>query len=434
MSHHRCDGRENSHQPGQRPPPPQTVLARLGPGLVTGAADDDPSGIATYTQVGAQFGFALGWTLPFSLPLMAAVQEACARIGFATGQGIAANLRALAPRWVLYGALLLLLLANTCNLGADLAAMGDAAALLIGGPRFAWSAGFALLCLALPAFLSWRHYADVLKLLTLTLLAYVAVLFTIRVPWGQALQGVFVPSLPGGTAALMGLVAVLGTTISPYLFFWQAAQEVEERRATGPKRMPASRLLRGLKRIRFDTLVGMAASNLIALCIVIAAGATLHPAGRHEIATAAQAAEALRPLAGAAAEWIFGLGILGTGLLAVPTLSGSAAYALTEGFGWRNGFAHTPHQAPRFYGLMAAVTLVGLLLGLTGIDPVQALYWSAVLNGLLAPPLMAAVMLLASHPALMRGAVLPRWLRWGGWLATLVMTAAAMALVASWVF
>ncbi len=422
-----------SAPPRQGAARPDSLSSRFGPGLVTGAADDDPSGIATYSQVGAQFGFALGWTLPFSLPLMWATQEACARIGFATGTGIAGNLRRHAPRSVLHAALALLLVANICNLGADLAAMADAARLLLGGPALAWMLGFAVVCTLVPIRLSWRRYSAVLKFLTLSLLAYVAVLFTLRVPWGQALAGALVPSLPGGSTALMALVAVLGTTISPYLFFWQAAQEVEERRASGPKRMPASRLLAGLKRIRLDTVLGMAASNLIALCIVIAAAATLHPAGHTEIRTAAEAAEALRPLAGPLAELIFAAGIIGTGLLAIPALSGSAAYALAEGWAWKAGFDQPLDRAGRFYAAMAAITAAGLALTFTGIDPVRALYWSAVLNGLLAPPLMVAIMLLATRASLMRGAVLPRWLAWAGWTATLAMAAAAGALVVSWI-
>lgn len=413
--------------------PPGGLTARLGPGLVTGAADDDPSGIATYSQVGAQFGYAMGWTLPFSFPLMFAVQEACGRIGFATGQGIAANLRALYPGWVVRGVILLLLLANTCNLGADLAAMGDGVRLLAGGPPMLWAGLLGFLCFALPAWLDWRRYSNLLKWLTLTLLAYVAVLCVVNVPWGEAIRGALVPTLPGGREGLLALVAILGTTISPYLFFWQASQEVVERRENGPKRMPASRLLRGLRRIRFDTLVGMAASNLVALCIMVAAAATLHAAGKTDIATAADAAEALRPAAGAMAELVFALGIVGTGLLAVPALSASTAYGLAEAFRWQHGLDRTPGQAPRFYVAKGLITLAGFSLGFLGLDPVKALVWSSVLNGLLAPPLMVLILRIATRPELMRGAVLPTGLRVGVWIAAAALGAAALALVISWV-
>jgi Mn2+/Fe2+ NRAMP family transporter len=352
--------------------------------------------------------------------------------GLVTGEGIVEVLRRHQPAWVLRAAVALLLSANLFNLGADLGAMAAALGLLVGGgpaPLYAVASG--ALCVALPAWMSFRRYAAVLKWLTLSLLAYVAALAVVRVPWGEALRGALLPSLPGGMEGPTALVAVLGTTISPYLFFWQSSQEAEEHRARadGPGPLPPARLAGELRRVHIDTVAGMAASNLVALCIIITAAATLHAAGVTRIATAAQAAEALRPIAGPFAGALFAAGVVGTVLLAAPTLAGSAAYALAEAFGWRTGLDRAPHEARAFYGALAGATAVGVGLGFVGLDPVRALYWSAVLNGLLAPPLMALIMRTASDPRAMRGKTLPPWLRAAGWAA---MAAAAAALVASW--
>ncbi|WP_424140867.1 Nramp family divalent metal transporter [Roseomonas chloroacetimidivorans] len=428
-------GHRHGAQPAQPDPTPRGILRRLGPGLVTGAADDDPSGIATYSQVGAQAGFALGWTMVFSYPLMIAVQEACARIGFATGRGIAENLRRTAHRPVLYGAVLLLLAANLLNLAADLSAMAAAARMVLGGPVWAWLAGFAVFSIGVPTALSYARYAAVLKWLCIVLAAYPAVVLTVRLDWGTALASAAWPHLPGGIESLMALVAVLGTTISPYLFFWQSAQEVAGRKAEGfhRGRVPRGELREALARIRMDTLVGMAVSNLVALCIIWAAAMTLHAAGQTDVGTAEEAAAALRPVAGGAAVLVFALGIVGTGLLAVPALAGSMAYAVAETFGWRTGLDRKPLGAPAFYAAMAVAVLVAAGMGLFGLDPIRALYWSSVANGLLAPPLMAVVIRMASNERLMGAAVLPTWLRRLGWAATAAMTAAAVALLGSWV-
>ncbi|WP_426956599.1 Nramp family divalent metal transporter [Muricoccus radiodurans] len=421
--------------PAQPDPSPRGILRNLGPGLVTGAADDDPSGIATYSQVGAGFGFALGWTMVLSYPLMMAVQEACARIGFATGRGIAENLRLTASGPVLYGAVLLLLGANVLNLAADIGAMGAAAQLVAGGPHWLWLIGFGAISVAVPALLSYKRYAGVLKWLCVVLLAYVGVVLMVGLDWGAALKGALIPLLPSGSEGLKALVAVLGTTISPYLFFWQSAQEVEARKAEGyhRARLPSGEMREGLKRIRLDTLVGMAVSNVVALCIIWAAAATLHAHGQTEVDSAQAAAEALRPVAGAAAFYVFALGIIGTGMLAVPALAGSIAYAVAESFGWKTGLDRKPLGAPSFYAAMATAVLVAVGLDIVGLDPIKALYWSAVANGLLAPPLMALVLRMASDPALMREAALSGPLRWLGWAATAAMAAAAVSLVVSWV-
>lgn len=426
----------HAHNAAQPDPSPRGILRGLGPGLVTGAADDDPAGIATYSQVGAQAGFGLGWTVVLSYPLMFAVQEACARIGFATGRGIAENLRRTAGAPVLYGAVLLLLAANLLNLAADLSAMAAAARMVLGGPAWPWVLVFALVSLAVPAALSYARYASALKWLCLTLIAYPAVLLTVRLDWGAALEGAVLPLLPGGTDSLMALVAVLGTTISPYLFFWQSAQEMEGRKAEGfhRGRIPRGELREALARIRIDTLVGMAVSNLVALCIIWAAAATLHAAGETEIGTAEQAALALRPVAGEGAFLVFALGIIGTGLLAVPALAGSIAYAVAESFGWRTGLNRQPLGAPAFYAAMGAAVVVASVMGIADLDPIRTLYWSSVANGVLAPPLMAVVLYMASDPRLMGAAVLPPWLKALGWAATAAMAAAVLALAASWLW
>lgn len=395
----------------------------LGPGLVTGAADDDPSGVGTYSQVGAQFGYGLAWTLFFGYPLLASIQAICARIGATTGKGISQNLRQHYSPWLLRVVVLLLLMANVINLGADLGAMGAVLALVIPGPVLLYTAGFALLSVLLEVFLSYSQYARILKWATLSLFAYVGVLFVVDVPWNQALRGVLIPSFTFDRDHAMALVAIFGTTISPYLFFWQAGQEVEEQHRRHVKPLYISHRRAGieLKRIRTDTLVGMGFSHLVALFIVIATAATLHANGIRNIESAAQAAEALRPIAGDFAFALFAIGIIGTGLLAIPVLAGSAAYAVSEAFGWTEGLDRKPREAKAFYGAIVAAVLGGLALNLAQVDPMKALYWAAVVNGLLAPPLMVVTMLIARNRKVMGKYRISGRLEFGGWLSTLVM-------------
>ncbi len=416
-------------------PPPRRFLQTLGPGLITGASDDDPSGIATYSQVGAQFGFSILWTMLFSYPLMTAIQEICARVGRVTGRGIAANLRTHYPRWLLFPLIALLLIANTLNLGADIGAMGAALKLLIGGPASLYAAVFALGSLLLEIMLSYTRYAKVLKWLCLALFAYVGVVFAVKVPWGEALRGTVLPHVALNAEYLTALIAVLGTTISPYLFFWQASAEVEEMHAI-PGEKPLKRTPEAapaeFARIRWDTYLGMGVSNLIAFFIILTAAVTLHSHGVTKIDTAAQAAEALRPVAGQFAFLLFGIGIIGTGLLAIPVLAGSAAYAISEGLHWRAGLEKRPNEAIGFYAVLSAATLLGLAMNFTSMDPIRALFWSAVINGVVAVPIMVVTMLMAANRKVMGDFTLPGGLRFMGWLATAVMGLAAIGLFVTW--
>ena len=405
-----------------------SFLRTLGPGLITGAADDDPSGIATYSQVGAQFGYTLGWTIPFSYPLLVAIQGISAGIGAVTGQGIAQNLRRHYPPWVMRFAVLLLLVANFINIGADLAAMGAALRLLVGGSQLFYAIVFGLLCAGLEILISYRRYVMVLKWLTLSLFAYVAVVLAVDVPWAAAMRGVAIPQFVFDSDHAMALVAVLGTTISPYLFFWQAGEEVEElhrrhlaRLGTHPRAAGAE-----LARIRTDTLFGMGFSHLIALFVIIATAATLHANGITQIETSAQAAEALRPIAGGFTFAVFAVGIIGTGMLAVPVLAGSAAYAVAEMFRWPEGLDRRPREAKAFYATIAAATLGGAALSFTALDPIRALYWSAVINGVLAVPLMAIMVMMASSPRVMGRLTAPWWMVLVGGLTVLVMALATI--------
>jgi len=413
-------------------PPPHSVRRRrwysvLGPGLVTGAADDDPSGIGTYSQVGAQFGYALPWTLLFSFPLMAAIQEICARIGAGTGRGIARNLKQHYPRPLLRIVVLLLLVANVFNLGADLGAMGAALGLIVPGPALPATIAFGLISILLEVFVSYERYAAVLKWATLSLFSYFAVVLLAEVDWWAAVRGMLIPEFRFDKDHVMALVAVLGTTISPYLFFWQSAQEVEEQHRRHVKPLMVSPRKAGpeLRRIRVDTLVGMGFSNLTAIVIVIATAATLHRSGITQIDSAVEAATALRPLAGELAFALFALGIVSTGLLAVPILAGSAAYAVAEMFGWREGLAQRPREAKAFYAVIALATLAGVAMNFLAINPMKALYWSAVLNGLLAPPLMVVTMLIARNPKVMGKLTISRGLAFWGWTSTAVMAGVA---------
>jgi NRAMP (natural resistance-associated macrophage protein)-like metal ion transporter len=409
-----------------------SFLRSLGPGLVTGAADDDPSGIATYSQIGAQFGYGMAWTMLFSYPLMTVIQAVSARIGAVTGFGIAQNLRQNYSPWLLRAVVLLLLIANVINLGADLGAMGAALGLIVGGPILLYAVLFGFACILLEAFISYARYAAVLKWATLSLFTYVGVVFAAHVPWGHALYNTFVPSLVFDKGHAMAMVAILGTTISPYLFFWQAGQEVEEQHRRNVKALCVTPGAAGaeLKRIRLDTMIGMGVSNLIAIFIIFATAATLNAHGVHDIQTSSQAAEALRPVAGAFAFALFAAGIIGTGMLAVPVLAGSAAYAVSEVFGWVEGLDRKPREAKAFYAVIAAATLGGAALNFTPLDPVKALYWSAVVNGILATPLMAVMMVIAVNPRIMGNLVLPRAMIAVGWVATGVMAAVTVAFFA----
>jgi NRAMP (natural resistance-associated macrophage protein)-like metal ion transporter len=406
----------------------RAIFRKLGPGLVTGAADDDPSGIATYSQVGAQFGYGMAWTMLFGFPLLASIQAISAEIGSVTGRGVAQNLRQHYPRWLLRAVVLLLLVANIINLGADLGAMGAALALLIGGPVMVYAGVFAAICVLLEIFMSYARYANILKWSTLSLFSYVAVVFVAGVPWGKAITGTLIPHFTFDAPHAMALVAILGTTISPYLFFWQAGQEVEEqhRRHVKPLCVAPRRAGAELRRIRLDTLVGMGFSHLTALFIVIATAATLNANGITNVESSAQAAEALRPIAGEFAFALFAIGIIGTGMLAVPILAGSAAYAVSESFGWVEGLDRKPREAKAFYATIAVATIAGLTLNYAGVDPIKALYWAAVVNGLLAAPLMVVMMLIATNRKVMGPLAVRGRLAVGGWIATFVMGLVAL--------
>jgi len=404
----------------------------LGPGLIAGASDDDPSGIATYSQAGAQLGFAISWTMLFSYPLMVAIQEISARIGRTTGRGIAGNIRRHYPNWMLQGIVVLVLAANTINIGADIGAMGDAVKELIGGPHLLYVVAIAALCVVLEIFVSYQRYARILRWLTLALFAYFATVAVVHVPWGEAARGFFVPTFSADPAFWTTVVAILGTTISPYLFFWQASQEVEDVRAD-PVAKPLVRAPgqapREFERIRLDTAIGMALSNLVALAIIITTATTLHSHGVTEIETSAQAASALRPLAGEFAFIIFALGIIGTGLLAVPVLAGSAAYALAEARKWPEGLARKPRKAKAFYATIAVATLLGVLINFSPVSPIKALYWSAVINGVAAVPIMAMMMHMTANKKVMGDFPVADGLRVVGWCATAVMAVAVAAML-----
>lgn len=411
-------------------PPRVAWFRRLGPGLITGAADDDPSGIATYSQAGAQFGMNMLWTVVLTYPLMVSIQAICARIGRVTGEGLAANMARVMPRPLVHVIVFLLFVANTVNIGADIAAMGAAAQLILGWGERMFAIVFAAGSLFLQVFVPYHRYVHVLKWLTLALFAYVGVLFAIKIDWRAVALGTVWPQIAWTKDAFTIMVAVFGTTISPYLFFWQAAEEVEDETLTGagslldhPADAPGE-----LYRIRVDTLVGMAFSNLIAFFIILTTAMTLNTVGITEIATSAQAAQALRPIAGELAFLLFGLGIIGTGLLALPVLAGSAAYAIGELRGWRIGLEQKPENAKAFYGIIAFALALGLLMLFLPIDPIKALFWSAVLNGVIAVPLMVATMVVVSSRAHLGRFVASPGLKVMGWLATAVMTAAAMAM------
>jgi NRAMP (natural resistance-associated macrophage protein)-like metal ion transporter len=412
----------------------KALLWKLGPGLITGAADDDPSGIATYSQVGAQFGYGMLWTMLFSFPLMAAIQEISARIGRVSGIGIAGNLRRHYPKPFLFGIVSLLLIANIFNIGADIGAMGAAARLLIPGPLSLFIVLAGCISLLLQILIPYKSYVKYLKWLTLALFAYVATALYLHEPRWDAIRATFLPALSLRGGYFTALIAILGTTISPYLFFWQASEEVEEVTLNvgetplkkAPEQAPAQ-----LQRIRFDTYLGMAFSNLVAFFIILTAAATLHAHGMQDIQTADQAALALQPLAGRFAFFLFAAGIVGTGLLAVPVLAGSAAYGVCEAFRWPASLEKKAKYAKPFYMTIGLATTVGLLLNFLHLDPIKALFWSAVLNGIVAAPVMACMMVLAQNRRVMGQFTLPAYLRVAGWLATAVMLIASLVMIAA---
>ncbi len=410
-------------------------LERLGPGLITGAADDDPSGIATYSQAGAQFGFGLLWSVFLTTPLMVGIQVVSARIGRVTGHGIARNIRDHYPRPVLWLIVSILLIANTINIAADLGAMGEALQLVMpGGPQHGHALFFGVLSALMQIFIPYRYLAPILKWLTLSLFAYVGVLIAVDIPWAKLIAATLLPPLELTREYLMLLVAVLGTTISPYLFFWQASQEVEEQRAKAgdrPLRVSSDGARLHLRRIKIDTWFGMILSNAIAFSIMLTTAVTLHGAGITDVTTSAQAAEALRPIAGDLAFTLFAAGIIGTGLLAIQVLAGSAAYAVAEAMRWPIGLGREPLQAKGFYAIIILATLLGASVDFTDVDPIKALIWAAVLNGVIAVPIMALMMRMAVRPEIMGAFTITPRLQRLGWVATALMAIAVAAMLVS---
>jgi len=410
---------------------PFIYLKKLGPGLVTGAADDDPSGIATYSQAGAQYGFGLLWTIVLTYPLMAGIQMICARIGLVTGRGVTSNMHRCYPVMLTLPLIFLLLIANIINIAADLAAMSDALKLAVGGPRHLYSIIIGVTCILLQVLIPYHRYVPILKWLTLSLFAYVGTVFASHVEWSRVIEATLLPHISFDANYVLLVVGIFGTTISPYLFFWQAAEEVEDiadipdrnSLIDHPAQAPTE-----LKRITYDTLFGMGFSNIIAFFIMLTTAATLFPAGIHNIQTSAEAAAALRPIAGDFAFILFALGILGTGLLAIPVLAGSAAYAVAELMQKPASLKLTIWTAKHFYGVIVIATLIGVGLDFSGIDPIKALIWSAVINGIVAVPLMIAVMHMSSMHQIMGDFMIKGKTKWLGWLATALMTVTAIIL------
>lgn len=407
------------------------IFKKLGPGLITGASDDDPSGIATYSQVGAHFGFSMLWTILLSYPLMGAIQEISARIGRVTGRGIAGNIRKYYSRWLAFLIVGLMVTANVINIGADIAAMGSSLKLLIGGPALLYSAIFSLISIYLQIFIPYSKYVRYLKWLTLSLFAYIITVMIVKVPWGTTLFNTFVPNFSFSPVYLTSLIAVLGTTISPYLFFWQASQEVEEIKTKAeddPLKKAPEQAPEQIQRIKVDTYVGMAFSNLVSYFIILASAVTLHENHITEINTAADAAAALKPLAGEFSFLLFSAGIIGTGLLAIPVLAGSAAYAVGEAFRWKIGLEQKPKRARNFYSVLALSIMLGLAINFTPINPIKALFWAAVINGITAGPVMVMLMLLSGNKKVMGEFTISKGMSVMGWLSTLVMILASIGL------
>ena len=414
----------------------QHPLSRVGPGLVTGVADDDPSGIVTYSQAGAQFGLNMLWTMPFAYPLMSTIQVLCARICRVTGRGLSANMKIAFPPAVLIVLVLLLFIANVLNIAADIAAMGEVAQLVTGVNWHIMTGAFVLLTLALQILVPYRHYVFFLKWLSLSLLAYGAVLFTVHIPWGDVIWSTFLPQVTWSADSAAVVVGIFGTTISPYLFFWQSSQEVEDMNLRGQNSLLECKsneeIDTELKRIGWDTWSGMLYSNVAAYCIILATAVTLHATGINDINTAAEAASALRPLAGEFAFLLFALGILGVGLMGVPVLAGSAAYAFSEVFGWRSSLEETPSRASKFYAVIGFSVLLALAIQYSPISPMKALFWSAVINGIVAVPLMVAIMILSSRRSVMGPHTASLSMKLFGWAATGFMAIAAAYLFIAW--
>ncbi len=411
----------------------EALAKRLGPGVITGAADDDPSGIATYSQAGAQAGFGLLWTVVLTWPMMVAVQSISARIGRVTGKGLAANMLPVLPRPVVQALVGLLFIANTINVGADVSAMGAAAEMVVGGNRHVFTVAFALLSLLAVVLIPYHRYVSVLKWLTFSLFAYVGIVFTVHIDWASVAIGAMLPKFDKSGDTLTLIVAIFGTTISPYLFFWQSAQEVEDEEAdpeAGPLRDNPQQASRELNRIGWETWLGMGASNLVAFFIILTTAVTLNAHGHTDIQSTEQAAAALKPIAGNAAFLLFSLGIIGTGLLAVPVLAGSAAYAAGEVFGWTTGLEKKPAEARGFYGVIGASIVLGIAVDLSPLDPIKALFWSAVVNGVIVVPIMMALMIVGSSRKQMGKFTATTGQRIFGWGATGMMTVAAVAMFA----
>lgn len=411
------------------------LLSRFGPGFITGASDDDPSGIATYSQTGAQFGYSQLWTAPFSFPFMAVIQEMCGRIGMVTGKGLSGVIRKHYTKPILYFAVSLLLVANTVNIGADLGAMASAGQLLLGLPFILWLIPMALLTLALEILVSYRVYAKFLKYLTFSLFAYVITVFIVKQQWSQVLLSTVIPNVTFSKQYLLNVIAILGTTISPYLFFWQAGEEVEEEvefhkiRAMGKGVPKITRI--DIRKMRYDTFIGMFFSNIVMFFIIATAASTLYKSGVTNIETATDAAIALKPLAGNFAFILFAAGIIGTGLLAVPVLAGSASYAISEAFGFKEGLSEKFMQARGFYAIIAVSTIIGLLVNFSHVPPFKMLYYTAILNGLIAPPLMILILLVSSNPTIMGKYTNSTFSNYMGIIITAVMTIASAALILS---
>jgi NRAMP (natural resistance-associated macrophage protein)-like metal ion transporter len=411
----------------------RAFFAELGPGLITGAADDDPSGISTYSVTGASFGYAPLWTALFSFPLMCSVQLMCARLGMVTGRGLAGVLRRNSSRWVLWGACSLLIIANVVNIGADLGGMADATEMITGVNSLYWTPVYAILITSLLFWTSYSFIARVFKWLTLVLFAYVIAAFLAHPDWTAVVRSTFIPHVEWSSAYLATFVGILGTTISPYLFFWQAAQEVEEERKKGRRSVGQRKGATDeeLRTSRTDVLTGMFFSQVVMYFIILTTAATLHAHGETHIETAQQAAEALRPLAGRGASLLFTLGLIGTGMLGVPVLAGAAAYAVAEARAWRGTLEDRPRLAKKFYGVVAISMILGLVLDSLGFNAVKMLFWSAVLNGVLAPPLIVLVVLLTSSKKIMGSRTNPPLLKWLGWITAGVMAIAAVAMFAT---
>jgi NRAMP (natural resistance-associated macrophage protein)-like metal ion transporter len=426
MSEYQMDDKSEVVEPSK-----PRIFEILGPGLVTGASDDDPSGIATYSQAGAQFGYIASWTLLLTYPLMTAVQMISARIGRTTGRGLAGSMAKCYPPWVGISVTFPLLIANVINLGADLGAMGDAAHLLLSGSSLIYVAAFGIICILLQVLLKYKRYVAVLKWLSLALLSYIATLFVVHIDWSAFTRGLLLPTFKADPNYWSMIVAIFGTTISPYLFFWQASQEAEDLKEK-PEQEPLVKHPQEAKRadtrITLDTLIGMAASNIVALAIIMTTAATLNKAGATSIESSVDAAKAIEPLAGQFAKIVFATGIIGTGLLAVPVLAGSAAYAVGEAARWKVGLSREPSEAKAFYTTVSLATVVGMLLNFTPIPPMKALFWSAVINGVVAVPVMVILMLIATNRDVMKQFVIRGWLKALGWIACATMLAAVIGM------